>query len=214
MKFNLAKMIDHTLLKQDAGAAAIEQLCHEAICYQFAAVCVQPSYVQLVAQCLQGTSVKVCTVIGFPLGANHTVVKAFEAGQAVKDGAEELDMVLHIGALKTGLDEYVRKDIRAVAEAAPGKIIKVILETGLLTDDEKRRACELAVQAGAHFVKTSTGFGAGGATVEDIRLMREVVGPDFGVKASGGIRTLEDAQKLLAAGANRIGTSAGPSLII
>lgn len=213
MTLNLAKLIDHTLLKPDAGAEAIEKLCQEAIQYQFAAVCIQPCYVQLVAQCLQGSSVQVCTVIGFPLGANQTTVKAFEAAQAAKDGAQELDMVLHIGALKTGLDEYVRKDIRAVVEAAPGRTIKVILETGLLTDEEKSRACELVVQAGAHFVKTSTGFGAGGATVEDIRLMRSIVGPSFGVKASGGIRTLEDAQRMLAAGASRIGTSAGPSLV-
>jgi deoxyribose-phosphate aldolase len=164
--------------------------------------------------CYIGSAVKVCTVIGFPLGVNQTSVKVYEAAQAVKDGAEELDMVLHIGALKSQDDDYVRKDIKAVVEAAPGKVIKVILETGLLTGEEKQRACRIVKEAGAHFVKTSTGFGPGGATVEDIVLMRKTVGPDFGVKASGGVRTYEDALQMIKAGANRIGTSAGPALLL
>jgi deoxyribose-phosphate aldolase len=214
MKYELASMIDHTLLKPEAAPAAIERLCEEAAQYHFASVCVQPSYVKLAAQCLQGSPVKVCTVIGFPLGVNQTSIKAYEAAQAVKDGAEELDMVLHIGALKSRDDEYVYKDIKAVVEAASGKVVKVILETGYLSSEEKQRACRIVKDAGAHFVKTSTGFGPGGATVEDIALMRETVGPDFGVKASGGVRTSEDAMHMIKAGANRIGTSAGPSLVL
>jgi deoxyribose-phosphate aldolase len=213
MKYELASMIDHTLLKPETAPAAIERLCEEAAQYHFASVCVQPSYVKLAAQCLQGSPVKACTVIGFPLGANQTSIKAYEAAQAIKDGAEELDMVLHIGALKSKDDEYVYKDIKAVVEAAPGKVIKVILETGYLSCEEKQRACRIVKDAGAHFVKTSTGFGPGAATVEDIRLMREIVGPDFGVKASGGVRTYEDAVHMIEAGANRIGTSAGPVLV-
>jgi deoxyribose-phosphate aldolase len=213
MHTNLASRIDHTLLKPEAGEENIKKLCHEAVEFGFASVCVHPCYVSLAEKYVKDTAVKVCTVIGFPLGANHTAIKAMEAAQAAKDGAEELDMVLNVGALKSGLDEYVKADIKAVVDAVPNKIVKVILETALLTNEEKRRACSLAKEAGAHFVKTSTGFGPGGATVEDIRLMRDVVGPDFGVKASGGIRNYEDAVKMIQAGATRIGTSAGPSII-
>jgi len=184
----LNRYIDHTLLKPDATAAMIDRLCAEAKQHQFAAVCVNPTWVRRAAQLLAGTGVKVCTVIGFPLGATTPAAKAAETRDAVAGGAAEVDMVLNIGALKSGELELVRQDIAAVVEAAGGALVKVILETGLLSDAEKVTACKLSVAAGAHFVKTSTGFGPGGATLEDVALLRQTVGPAIGVKASGGVR--------------------------
>lgn len=211
---SIATYIDHTLLKPEATKHQIEVLCKEAKEYVFASVCVNPTWVSLAAQLLKDSEVKVCTVIGFPLGATTTETKAFETTNAIANGATEVDMVINIGALKDGNDEYVEKDIRAVVEAAKGKALtKVIIETSLLTDDEKVRACELSVKAGADFVKTSTGFSTGGATVEDIALMRKTVGPEIGVKASGGVRTAEDAKKMVEAGATRIGASAGIQIV-
>jgi len=211
---DLARMIDHTLLKPDATRDEIEKLCQEALTYQFASVCVNPHWVPLAAQLLKGSPVKVCTVIGFPLGATSTAAKAFEAADAIAHGAQEVDMVLNIGALKSGDLDTVQQDIAAVVEAARGKtLVKVILETGLLTRDEKITACRLAKAAGADFVKTSTGFGHGGATVEDVALMRETVGPEMGVKASGGVRDAATARAMIQAGANRIGASAGVSIV-
>ena len=207
---NYVKMIDHTLLKQDAAADQIEKLCREAVSCGFCSVCVNSSFVSLCAGLLKDTDVKVCTVIGFPLGAMSTGAKAAEAALAVKDGAQELDMVIHTGMAKSGNWDYVKKDIKAVVQAAEGRtLVKVILETCLLTDEEKEKACLAAKEAGADFVKTSTGFSTGGATVDDIRLMRRTVGPEMGVKASGGIRCLADVQAMVEAGADRIGTSAG-----
>ncbi|MGI6075796.1 MAG: deoxyribose-phosphate aldolase [Pyramidobacter sp.] len=206
---NLAHYIDHTLLKPEATEADIEKLCDEARHWHFASVCVAPRWVKTSAKALAGTAVKVCTVIGFPLGASVTSVKAAEAAQAVADGADELDMVLSVGDLKSGDDAYVEQDIRAVVGAAAGRTVKVIIETCLLTDEEKERACRLAVAGGARFVKTSTGFSKGGATVHDVQIMRRTVGPDFGVKASGGIHTREEALAMIDAGATRIGASAG-----
>ncbi len=206
---SLAPLIDHTLLRPDAGPQEIIQLCREAKEYGFASVCLNPLWVPLAAEQLRESSVKVCTVIAFPLGASSPQVKAFEASQALKDGAQELDMVIALGALKSGQDRQVLEDIRAVAQAAQGRLLKVIIETCLLTQEEKVRACQLAVEGGAQFVKTSTGFSSGGATVEDVALMRRTVGPQVGVKASGGIRTREAALAMVAAGANRIGASAG-----
>ncbi len=207
---NYVKMIDHTLLKQDAAADQIEKLCREAVSCGFCSVCVNSSFVSLCAGLLKDTDVKVCTVIGFPLGAMSTGAKAAEAALAVKDGAQELDMVIHTGMAKSGNWDYVKKDIAAVVQAAEGRaLVKVILETCLLTDEEKEKACLAAKEAGADFVKTSTGFSTGGATVDDIRLMRRIVGPEMGVKASGGIRCLADVQAMVEAGADRIGTSAG-----
>ena len=207
---NYVKMIDHTLLKQDAAADQIEKLCREAVSCGFCSVCVNSSFVSLCAGLLKDTDVKVCTVIGFPLGAMSTAAKAAEAALAVKDGAQELDMVIHTGMAKSGNWNYVKKDIEAVVQAAEGRaLVKVILETCLLTDEEKEKACLAAKEAGADFVKTSTGFSTGGATVDDIRLMRRIVGPEMGVKASGGIRCLADVQAMVEAGADRIGTSAG-----
>jgi len=210
---NLAKYIDNTLLKPAATAQQIEEICKESIEYGFASVCVNPTHVELVAKLLAGSGVKTCTVIGFPLGANTSAVKAFEAEKAVEDGADELDMVINIGALKAGNDELVKEDIEAVVQAGQGKLVKVIIETALLTDEEKMRACQLAVEAGADFVKTCTGFSGGAANVHDIALMRETVGPDIGVKASGGVRTKEDALALIEAGATRIGTSSGKAIV-
>ncbi|KUL17115.1 deoxyribose-phosphate aldolase [Bacillus paralicheniformis] len=214
MTKQIARMIDHTLLKPDAVTSEIEALCKEARVYDFASVCVNPCWVKLCAELLKDSEVKVCTVIGFPLGAASPETKAFETKQAIADGAGEVDMVINIGALKdrdTGTVEY---DIRAVTDAAVGKaLVKVIIETSLLTDEEKRLACELAVKAGADFVKTSTGFSGGGATVQDIKLMREAVGPDIGVKASGGVRDKESALAMVEAGATRIGASAGVSIV-
>jgi deoxyribose-phosphate aldolase len=213
---SIARFIDHTLLKPDATRDQILHLCEEARCYHFASVCVNPTYVKLCAQQLKSVpDVAVCTVIGFPLGATVTEVKVFETKQAITDGATEIDMVQNVGALKSGDLDLVRRDIAAVVEAAhaQGAICKVILETGLLTDDEKERACQIAKEVGADFVKTSTGFSAGGATAADIALMRRVVGPGMGVKASGGIRSFADAQIMIAAGATRIGASAGVRIL-
>ncbi|MGE6630564.1 deoxyribose-phosphate aldolase [Bacillus sp. NPDC077027] len=210
----IAKLIDHTALKPDTTKAEIQQLLEEAKTHQFASVCVNPTWVFLASKELAGTGVDVCTVIGFPLGANTTAVKAFETKDAIENGATEVDMVINVAALKDGDDLFVENDIRAVVEAAKGKaLVKVIIETCLLTDEEKERASKLAVKAGADFVKTSTGFSTGGATAEDIALMRKTVGPDIGVKASGGVRTKEDVEQMTAAGATRIGASAGVSII-
>jgi deoxyribose-phosphate aldolase len=212
---NLAKMIDHTLLKPDATPEQIAQLCFEARKYEFASVCVNPSWVKLCAQLLQGSPAKVCTVIGFPLGATASEVKVFEAENAINQGATEIDMVINIGALKARELEFVAQDIRGVVSTAHarGMIVKVILETVLLTDEEKTIACLLSKEAGADFVKTSTGFAGGGATVHDVELMRRVVGPEIGVKASGGVRTYEDAESMIKAGATRIGASAGVKIM-
>ncbi|MFD1926520.1 deoxyribose-phosphate aldolase [Sporosarcina siberiensis] len=214
MNTNIAEYIDHTLLKADAKKNEIDNLCAEAREYSFASVCVNPTWVKTAADALEGTNVKVCTVIGFPLGATTTEVKVFETENAIQNGAEEIDMVINIGALQDGNDELVKRDISSVVSAAKGKaIVKVIIETALLTDAEKRTACELAVVSGADFVKTSTGFSTGGATEEDVKLMRAVVGPVMGVKASGGIRSLEDVQKMLNSGATRIGASSGAQIM-
>lgn len=211
----VAHLIDHTLLKPEATIQQISQLCHEALLYNFASVCVNPTHVKLAAQLLQQADVKVCTVVGFPLGATSAQAKVFETEQALADGATEIDMVINIGALKSGDDALVERDIAGVVQAAHqrGAICKVIIETALLEDEEKVRACRLAKQAGADFVKTSTGFSGGGATIEDVRLMRQTVGPALGVKASGGIRSLSDAQNMIAAGATRLGASAGVKII-
>ena len=213
MSNNYASMIDHTLLKPEATKSQIEKLCEEAKKYEFASVCVNPTWVNLSSTLLKGTNVKVCTVIGFPLGATTSDVKAFETKNAIENGAEEIDMVINIGALKDGDYDLVRDDIKAVVEAANGTLVKVIIETALLTDEEKIKACELSVEAGADFVKTSTGFSTGGATVEDVALMRKTVGPTIGVKASGGVRSLEDMQKMIEAGATRIGASSGVAIM-
>jgi deoxyribose-phosphate aldolase len=212
---DIAGMIDHTLLKPDATEDQIAQLCYEARKYHFASVCVNPSFVSLCADLLSGTKVKVCTVIGFPLGASSPEVKAFESETALKDGATEIDMVLNIGALKAGDMTLVARDIRGVVNVGhkAGAIVKVIIETALLNEEEKITACLLAKEAGADFVKTSTGFSGGGATVEDIELMRRVVGPEMGVKASGGVRNIEDARNMVKAGATRIGASAGVKIV-
>jgi deoxyribose-phosphate aldolase len=206
----VSHMIDHTLLKPDATQDQVAQLCYEARKHSFASVCVNPSYVKLCADLLKDSGVLVCTVIGFPLGATSTEAKAFEAQKALRDGAMEVDMVINVGALKSRDYELVERDIAAVARAvhAGGAILKVIIEAALLSDEEKVAACQLAKVARADFVKTSTGFGPGGATAEDVALMRRVVGLGMGVKASGGIRTYEDAKKMIAAGASRIGASA------
>jgi deoxyribose-phosphate aldolase len=211
----LAKFIDHTALKPETDADEIDQLCAEAEEFGFASVCVNPTWVSRCARNLRGSSVKVCTVIGFPLGATTPQIKAMEARQALRDGAREVDMVINIGALKSGDFELVRRDIEKVVDSAheAGAIVKVILETVLLTDEEKVMASALAKTAKADFVKTSTGFGGGGATVFDVALMRETVGPDMGVKASGGVRTAEDVHDMIAAGATRIGASAGVQIL-
>ncbi len=212
---SLSHLIDHTLLKPDATQDEIAQLAYEARKYGFASVCVNPSYVKLCSDLLKGSDVVVCTVVGFPLGATSTEAKVFEAQKAVRDGATEVDMVINVGALKSRDYELVERDIASVARVvhAGGAILKVIIETALLTDEEKVAASQLAKVAGADFVKTSTGFGPGGATAEDVALMRRVVGPKMGVKASGGIRTYADAQKMVAAGASRIGASASVKII-
>lgn len=211
MKLN--KYIDHTLLKPDASQEQIETLIEEAKKYDFASICVNPTWVNFAAQALKATDVKVCTVIGFPLGANTPELKAFETSDAIQNGANEIDMVINIGALKSRNFDLVERDIRAVVEAAKGTLVKVIIETCLLTDDEKVKACQLAQKAGADFVKTSTGFSTGGATVEDVALMRKTVGPDMGVKASGGARSYEDALAFIKAGATRIGASSGVAIM-
>ncbi|WP_028590281.1 deoxyribose-phosphate aldolase [Paenibacillus massiliensis] len=211
---SLTSIIDHTLLKADARREDIVKLAEEAKQFKFASVCVNPAWVATAYEVLKDTpEVKVCTVIGFPLGASTPETKAFETGDAIAKGATEVDMVINIGALKNGEDDLVRRDIAAVVEAARGKALtKVIIETCLLTDDEKVRACKLAVEAGTDYVKTSTGFSTGGATKEDIALMRKTVGPDIGVKASGGVRSAEDARIMVEAGATRIGTSGGVAI--
>jgi len=211
---NLSGMIDHTLLRADATKSEITKLTTEAKKYSFASVCVNPTWVAYAAEQLANSTVKVCTVIGFPLGAATTETKAFEAKNAIANGATEVDMVINIGALKDGEDGFVQKDIQAVVDAAAGKaIVKVIIEASLLTDDEKVRASQLSANAGADFVKTSTGFSTGGATAEDVALMRKTVGDKLGVKASGGIRNLEDMEKMIAAGASRIGASSGVKIM-
>ncbi len=209
----LAQHIDHTFLKPEATTRNIEQLCTNADAYQFAAVCVNPVYAKLAVDLLDTSPVKVCTVIGFPLGATLPSVKAFEVQEIVKLGVEEVDMVINVGALRNQYYDVVREDIEAVVNAAKGALVKVILETSLLTISEKRQACILAKESGAQFVKTSTGFGPSGATVEDIKLMREMVGESMGVKASGGIRTFEAALRFIEAGATRLGTSSGVDII-
>jgi len=209
----IAAFIDHTLLKPTATPEQIEKLCAEAEQFQFAAVCVNPVYVPLAVNKLKHTAIPVASVIGFPLGANATMLKAAEARQALADGASEFDMVINLGYLKAGANQLIIQDIAAVVHAVGDKVVKVIIETCLLTEEEKKRACELARQAGAQFVKTSTGFSTGGATAEDVRLMRQVVGETMGVKAAGGIRTLADALSMLNAGANRLGTSAGVQIV-
>ncbi|MDN3438115.1 deoxyribose-phosphate aldolase [Planococcus sp. APC 3900] len=211
---NIASYIDHTLLKPESTESQVIQLCKEAAEFKFASVCVNPTWVETAAAELAGTEVKVCTVIGFPLGASTPETKAFETTDAISKGAGEIDMVLNVGALKSGNTDHVKKDIEAVVNAAKGKaIVKVILETCLLTDEEKAAASQLSKEAGADFVKTSTGFSTGGATVEDVKLMRETVGPDLGVKASGGVRSLEDVQAMIEAGATRIGASSGVKIM-
>ena len=212
-KKTIAAMIDHTLLKPEATPAQIEKLCAEAAEYHFASVCVNPVYIPLAARLLKGTGVKVCCVVGFPLGAIAPEQKAAEAASCAAMGAEELDMVIHVGAAKAGDWALVQRDIEGVVKAAAGHTVKVIIETCLLTDEEKVKACEAAKAAGAHFVKTSTGFSTGGATTHDIALMRKTVGPEMGVKASGGIRDYETAMAMIEAGANRIGTSAGIAIV-
>ena len=212
-KKTIAAMIDHTLLKPEATPAQIVKLCAEAAEYHFASVCVNPVYIPLAARLLKGTGVKVCCVVGFPLGAIAPEQKAAEAASCAAMGAEELDMVIHVGAAKVGDWALVQRDIEGVVKAAAGHTVKVIIETCLLTDEEKVKACEAAKAAGAHFVKTSTGFSTGGATTHDIALMRKTVGPEMGVKASGGIRDYETAMAMIEAGANRIGASAGIAIV-
>lgn len=210
----LASMIDHTLLKPDASRNQIETLCKEATQYGFASVCINPCHCGLAYDILEGSDVAVCTVIGFPLGSTTPMVKAVEARDAIANGASEVDMVINIGALKDGAFDYVLYDIKSVVDAAADRaLVKVIIETGLLTDEEKIQACIIAKRAGANFVKTSTGFGHGGATVDDVTLMRRTVGPDMGVKASGGIRDAATARAMIAAGATRIGASAGVKIV-
>ena len=203
----LAGIIDHTNLQPDASESDIRQLCAEARQYSFASVCVNPCSVRLAAKELEGSGVKVCAVCGFPLGANATETKVFEAERAFKDGASEIDMVINVGKLKEGNDGYVLNEIKAVVEAVPQAAVKVIIETCLLTREEKIRACRLVKQAGAAYVKTSTGFSKSGATAEDVKLMRETLGEDFGIKAAGGIRSRSFAEELVRAGADRIGAS-------
>ena len=211
MKLN--KYIDHTLLRQDATENQIDCLLSEAREYDFASVCVNPTWVEYAKKGLVDTDVKVCTVVGFPLGATTSSVKAFETKEAIQNGADEIDMVINVGALKSGNLALVESDIRAVVEASSDKLVKVIIEACLLTDQEKVVACQLAQKAGADFVKTSTGFSTGGATVADVTLMRETVGPEMGVKAAGGARSYEDALAFVKAGATRIGTSAGVAIL-
>lgn len=211
MKLN--KYIDHTLLKQDVTENQIDCLLSEAREYDFASVCVNPTWVKYAKKVLEGTDVKVCTVVGFPLGATTSAVKAFETQEAIQNGADEIDMVINVGALKSGNLDLVESDIRAVVESSGDKLVKVIIEACLLTDQEKVVACQLAQKAGADFVKTSTGFSTGGATIADVTLMRETVGPDMGVKAAGGARSYADALAFVEAGATRIGTSAGVAIL-
>ena len=211
----IASLIDHTLLKPDASRDEIRKLCQEAAHFGFASVCINPWYVPLAAEMLRGTNVKICTVVGFPLGATLPQVKIYEAEEAIKLGAQEIDMVINIGALKSGQDDVVESDIRGVVEASHhgGAICKVILETALLTQQEKTRASEAAKRAGADFAKTSTGFSIAGATAEDVALMRAVVGPEMGIKAAGGVRSFADLMKMVRAGATRIGASASVKIM-
>lgn len=210
----LNRMIDHTILKPEATEAAVQKIIDEAKEYNFFSVCINPCWVAFASEQLADTDVAVCAVIGFPLGANTPEVKAYEAADAIKNGANEVDMVINIGALKSQQYDHVRQDIQGVVDAAKGKaLVKVIIETALLTDEEKVKACELAKEAGADFVKTSTGFSTGGAKVADIRLMRETVGPDMGVKASGGVHNAEEALAMIEAGATRIGASTGVAIV-
>lgn len=211
MKVN--RLIDHTLLKPESTQEQVDKLIAEAKEYEFASVCVNPTWVKYASEKLKSTPVKVCTVIGFPLGANTSDTKAFETKNAIENGADEIDMVINIGAAKDGNFDLVESDIAAVVQASGDKLVKVIIETCLLSDDEKVKACEVAVSAGADFVKTSTGFSTGGANVHDVALMRSTVGPDIGVKASGGARSLEDVKQFVEAGATRIGTSSGVAIV-
>ncbi len=210
---DIASYIDHTVLAADAGQEKIEKLCEEARRWKFASVCVNTCWTAFCAEKLRGTGVNVCSVVGFPLGAMCTKAKAYEAACAVEAGAAEVDMVINVGWLKDGKYDLVENDIREVKKACAGKLLKVIIETCLLTDEEKVRACELSVKAGADYVKTSTGFSKGGAKAEDVALMRKTVGKNTGVKASGGIRTYEDAMKMIEAGASRLGCSAGIAIV-
>jgi deoxyribose-phosphate aldolase len=210
---DLARIIDHTLLKPDTTRDDLRKLCNEAVTFGFFSVCVNSVNVPFVREQLRGSTVAVCAVVGFPLGAMSPAAKAFETTEAIRNGADEIDMVINVGALKSRDYALVLDDIARVVGAAQGKIVKVILETGGLTRDEKVIGCALSKAAGAHFVKTSTGFGPGGATVEDIALMRAIVGPELGVKASGGVRTAADADRMVAAGANRIGASASVAIV-
>lgn len=211
---NLAKYIDHTILKPEASEEAVKKLCTEAKEYGFASVCVNPYHTALVAEQLKGTDIKTCVVIGFPLGANTKEVKAFETKQAIELGAQEVDMVINVGALKDKKYDVVKEDIKAVVDAAKGKaLVKVIIEACLLTDEEKVKVCQIAKEAGTDFVKTSTGFSTSGANAHDVALMRETVGEDVGVKASGGIRDYKTASEMMKAGANRLGLSAGIAII-
>lgn len=210
---NYNKMIDHTVLKADTSLETVKRICDEAMEYNFASVCINPCHVAYCADYLKESDVNVCTVIGFPLGANTSAVKAFETKDAIANGADEIDMVMNIGALKDKNYDLVRDDIKAVVDAANGTLVKVILETCLLTKEEIQKACQLCVEAKADFVKTSTGFSTRGATIEDVRIMKEAVNGKAKVKAAGGVRTPEDMVKIVAAGADRIGTSAGCSLV-
>lgn len=210
---NYSKFIDHTNLKQDASINDIKTLCEEAIKFDFMSVCINPCFVKYAHDVLLDSEVKVCTVIGFPLGANTTKTKVYETKQALKDGADEIDMVINVSALKDKKYDYVKNEISKIKKVCKNKILKVILETSLLTDEEIVKACELSLEAKADFVKTSTGFSKGGATVEAVALMRKTVGDKCGVKASGGVKTFEDMQKMIDAGASRIGTSSGVKLL-
>jgi deoxyribose-phosphate aldolase len=209
----LASMIDHTNIKPDATIKDINNLCNDAMEYNFSSACVTPTNVALAYELLKSTDINVCSVIGFPFGANKSEIKAFEALVAVEDGAEELDMVINIGALKSCEDSLVKRDIEGVVESADGMVVKVILETALLTNDEKIKACNISKEAGANYIKTSTGIGYPGANIQDISLIREIVGHDMGVKASGGIRNLNTALDMITAGASKIGTSTGPAIM-
>lgn len=209
----LVKLIDHTRLKPETKRAKIQELCEEAKAYDFASVCINPVHAEYATELLKGSKVDVCCVVGFPLGATMPEVKAFETQECVKKGATEIDMVINIGALRDKNYDLVQSDIEGVVQAADGMIVKVILETGFLIDDEKQQACLLSKNAGAHFVKTSTGFGPMGATPYDVQLMRDAVGPKMGVKAAGGIRSFKDALRVIDAGANRLGTSSGVAIV-
>lgn len=210
---NVPKLIDHTLLKADVSPGDIEKLCREALQYSFCSVCVNPVNVKLAADMLRGSDVKVCTVVGFPLGADLALTKAYQTSRAIEQGAREIDMVINLGAVKGGDFETVRREIMEVIKAAGDGVVKVIIETCYLTDAEKVKLCKLVSECGGHFVKTSTGFGTGGATVQDVRLMRQAVGSQTGVKASGGIRDLKTLLAMVEAGANRIGTSSGVKIM-